>query len=515
MLSYQRTVLREAYLPELEEKVKRTPYEGSLCALLGARLAEAHEQGRSSEMLRRAIGSGENNAYLWQTLAASIAAQGDIPRAMADLRLGARMVPAARTLRDAQQRITALGSDPSPFAAAQAICPEGPGPLTSLYARGSILNGVFVWWAARHPEGSGFATREQWAAQKPNDAETQRLWGLALLKNRRLPEAGTVLNHAALLAPNSPKIHLAVAQALEAAGRDSSAGLEYIKALKLQRDWLPALLGLGKNAERSGLTFARRAYLRATLLFPDSADAWIGLGRSSVENSATWDEALKDFQRAERLSPQRTDFYIEYADALKKNRRIPEAESILRRRLQEASDDALCRTRLGELLMAGQKFPASDREAEEQFRTAIRLAPRALPAKQQLGLLLLRQKRIPEAITVLESARQDNPYEVTVLNTLAKAYSLNRQPESASAVFAKARRIFTQQQQILVLEIGKQKDFGNEHIHRQLAALYKNVDDIDKSEQEMQMAALLHRDPEGTMQSIHRFRNQASAVLPD
>ena len=54
--AWQQTRLREAYLPDLEAQAQRSPTDGRLLALLGARLMEAGEQDAAAETLRRGVG---------------------------------------------------------------------------------------------------------------------------------------------------------------------------------------------------------------------------------------------------------------------------------------------------------------------------------------------------------------------------------------------------------------------------------------------------------------------------
>jgi len=271
------TALREAYLPELQAQSRRDPHNGVLLALLGGRLAEAHDP-EAADRLRQAVAAGEGTELVWQTLAATAAVQGDAPRALADLSLGLRSLRISPVLENALLRARMLGPHPPPALLAQAICPQGPEPLVRAYTRGSALNGVFTWWGRHFPESSGFATREDWARSAPNNPQALRLYGEALVRNGRLADAGAPLRRAVALAPNSPAAHLALADALARGGLPAKAGLEYIAALKLRPDWLPALLGLGRSALNAGLKYAGDAFGRATQIAPQSAEAWIGLG---------------------------------------------------------------------------------------------------------------------------------------------------------------------------------------------------------------------------------------------
>ena len=225
----------EAYLPQLEAAAQHSPYDGRLLGLLGGRLAEAHEYSPASVALQHAVAAGENNPELWLTLAACAAATGD-PESGAYLKVGARSAPSP-AIADALARVQALGSDAPPNTLARAICPQGAAPLLARYGAGSILSRWADWSGRRHPESSGFSTRQKWAADAPDDAQAQRLWGEALTQNRRFREADPVLQQAVTLAPDSPKVHLAIADLRDRSGQPGQAILEYIAALKLRPHW--------------------------------------------------------------------------------------------------------------------------------------------------------------------------------------------------------------------------------------------------------------------------------------
>ena len=511
--AWDKTARREASLPQLEGQVRRSPDDGLLLALLGARLAEAHER-QSADALRRSLAAGERSEVLYQTLAASLAAEGESARALNDLRLGRHSLPGGAPALDAAlARAQALGPEPDPLALAQAICPDGPVPLVASYTQGSFLNGIVSWWGRSHPDRSGFATRQEWAQAEPGNAQAQRLWGLALLTNRRLPEAGAVLANAAALAPRSPAAHLALARALEAGGLTSKAGLEYVTALDLHPDWPPALLGLGQNSQQAGLKYARQAFERTAQLAPDSASAWAGLGSACLSNDADLRQSLRAFQTAARLDPARTDFDDDYAEALRKNGHADEAEVLLRHRLAAAPDDAVAHYRLGGLLMETDPTPARMAEAEAQTGAALRLLPHQAGAERQLGTILLGEGHLMEALHATQAAVSDGPYEVQARHVLAQIYGRLGQPALAEQVSARATQLFSLQQQANVLENQREGRFLEPRYHQELARVYHLTGQQGKASQEERMLSLLRRDPQGAARSYRDYQASLARAL--
>jgi len=489
------TARREAYLPQLEAESARAPYDGPLLALLGGRLTEAHEFRAAARTLERAIAVGEKTPPVWLTLAAADAASGN-PGALAIVRVGRRDRDAPE-LRDALARASALGPHPTAAALARALCPDGASPLLARYAAGSPLNGWAERAGRRRPARSGFETRRAWAAAQPNDAEALRWWGLALLQNRRAPEAGPVLERAVVLAPASPAAWLAAGEARDALGSPSSASLAYLAALKRRPDWAPALEGLGRDALALGLPGAAAdVFARAVRADGGNADAWAGLGRADVRAQQNYDQALAAFGNAARIAPGRTDFLDDYALALKSSARAGEAEALLRRRLQAAPDDAFASFSLGTVLLDDRPTPAREAEAEARTRAALRLDPSALEARRQLGRILLGRGRTAEGLALLRSVLAADPSDVQALRTLAGGERQAGRPDLAARFFAQAGTLFNDTQAIDVLKAQVQQAPSDAALHARLAALYARTGQAARAAEERNIVALLRAHPD-------------------
>ena len=512
--AWQGTTRREAYLPQLEAQALRSPTDGPLLALLGARRMEASEDTGAGDALRQAIAAGESSETTWQALAGAVAASGDRNRAIADLRLGIKTLPNAIELQNALARARTTDPKTPPPVLALAILPDGPAPLLQTYAAGSRLNGLTEWWGRRHPEGSGFATRQTWAAEQPGNAQAQRLWGEALLRNRRVGEAGPVLTNAVALAPHSPAANLALAHCLEQAGDSRRAELQYLTCLKLRPDWLPALLGVGTTALRNGLGGqAVDAFTRATQVDAHSADAWIGLGRAQLHTGVAFDRALTAFDAAARLAPGRTDYLDDYADALRHGSRWDEAETLLRRRLAVASDDALAHYLLGLVLDSSRPTPERVAEAEAQTREALRLSPHNPLADVQLAQLTLDKGQALAAAALLTDSLAGRPDDPKTLLLLARAFQQAGQPGPAAQASARAKTTMQQQQRADVLADRSRRSPLDGGLHQQLADLYMRLGQPDKARREADMARLIQSDPRRAAQEFNAFDTTVHQAL--
>lgn len=511
--AWRETQRREALLPKLEAEARRNSYDGRLQALLGGRLMEAGEYPAADAALEHAVAVGEKTDLVWLTLASAKAASGDA-RALGYLAVGAKETPSALTTA-ALGRCGALGRGAPFLAVARAICPQGPEPLVAAYTQGSYLNGVAEWWGHQHPEESGFATRQQWAGRQPDDAQAQRLWGQALRENRRFPEAATALERAVALAPASPAAHLALADLLESQVLPAQASLEYIACLKVRRSWLPALLGLGRTtlAENLPLT-ASDVYAEATRVAPQSADAWVGLGRADMDARQNYDLALRAFQTASRLAAGRTDFLADYARALRQNGRMADAEAMLRRCVAAAPADGRSHYLLADLLLDYDPTDARLSEAQAETEEAMRLAPQSWAAQQQMAVVQMRRKKPKEAIAWLQRVLAADPSNVSAMLILANAYQQAGLTPQARQASQRAAALSSAMQKIDVMNARAVADPSDLEAHQQLAGLYARTGQTDKAHQEQEVVRLLHTSPAGRAHSAQSLTSLVTGVLP-
>lgn len=512
--AWRATQQREAYLPQLETQARRHPDDGPLLGLLGGRLMEAGEFPAAADTLKQAAAAGEREESLWLALAASNAASGQTGRAVADLRLGIANLPHAPLLPARLKQAQSLGPNASPGQLAQTISPEGAEPLLGVYARGSFLNGIVSWWGRRHPDSSGFATRQEWVQARPDDAEAQRFWGMALMQNRRLPEAVAVLHQSVALAPQSPASHLALADALRLGGHLPEAAQEYIAALRLHPNWLPAIMGLGAAFQASAIpTYALQAYTRATQVAPRSVDAWIALGTLEEQNEGLTAESVAAFQNAARLAPDRTDYCAEYAGALRLANRRDEAEVQVRRRLSQVPDDAYAHFLLGLLLMENKATPERLTEAESHLREALRLSPHNPVAEVQLSDLLLDRGQAPESAQLLSDSLLRSPYERRAILLLSRAYRLTGHPDLAEKAAQRAKVLLKDEDRSSVMEGDKHLHAMDIPFHQRLADLYDRTGLRDKAAQERLIIQRLQTAPQKSLQSSQELEKAVNAVL--
>ena len=504
--AYQRTILREADLPQLEALAQQSPFDATLQVVLGGRLSQAGEYLAATDHFQKAVAAGATQADVWQIWAAAVAAAGKRRDALAVLELGKNRVRTAQEaalLKEAQSRALSTPETAPPGAVARAICPTGIDAILAKRTPGSFLNGLFAWQGRRYPEQSGFLTRQRWAADEPDNPQALRWWGVALVGNRRLAAAESVLSHAVTLAPQDLEIRLALADVLRQSGAAARAGREYEAILKQRKDWPPALLGLGQVAlDKSLIGLSVSVYQRATKVAPQSADAWIGLGRAYYSTHIQIGQSVTAFQKAVALAPERTDFYPDYCRALRLTFHYAEAEALIRRRLSVAPDDSQSHFLLAALLRDFEPTPERESEMERELRTSLELAPDSEATKTELAQLLLRRNKPEEAISLLNDVLTKDELNVKAIQMLERAYRQAGTPDIAERFRQHAEGQVRLAKRLGELEDAEHRSPGDPKIHASLAELYATLGRAVEAEQEKQFAAYLHQRPVSAKRGI-------------
>lgn len=515
LVPWPETVRREAYLPELESQSKDALSDGRLQALVGARQIEAGDYGAAAQSLRQALAAGEAGPSVWLNLAAALDANGERPRAVANLRLALKNDPQNAELKAAAERVSQVPPGAQVGGLAPALAPDGPRPIVEQLTQGSFLNGVSSWWGHNHPDASGFTTRQLWAQTQPKDALAQRLWGLALLRNRRPREAQTPLIQAVALAPQSVEAHLALAGWQEQDGKNAAAALEYIATLRLKRDIPDALLGLGRASLASGhVGHAARAFRRASEVAPNALEAWTGLGRAIQLTGVGYDQSAAAYAKAAQLAPKDTSFFNDYSISLDKIARQSEVETLLRARVAAAPTDALAHHLLGRVLMNLNPTPARIAEAEAQTRAALKLQPGNPLSGIQLAQLLFQQNKAPnEAIKLLKSAIERDPFNRNSLLLLARVYSRSGQDDLADAMSAQAAKLFDNQQKLTALKDQERNSVLSRPEREQMAKLYQLTGGASNARRQRTILELTATDSQKVKRAEDQYNADIDQVL--
>lgn len=501
------TQLREAYLPELEERAHSEPTNGPLLAVLGGRHAEAGDFTTAAHVLERAVATGENGSDVWLTWAAALAASGERERAGAVLKAALKQPSAHAAAQEALERCKPLPPTATAQELARAISPDSPSAFVARRTPASPLSTLF------HP--SGFATRQAWAKASPNDPQRQILWAEALLKNGRYLEAGTVAEALLKTSPKDTRTQLVMAEAHRLSGAIAKAGLEYTAILKEQPNLLEAQLGMGRVAlEKSLYPIALEVFTKATQNAPENPDAWIGLGRAHYNQRLNFGAAVEAFEKAKKLAPERTDFSISFANALRAIFRWEDAEKLLRERLLDVPDDAECHFQLAAILLDRNRTPEREAEAEKLLRRSLELEPQAVTAMARLGSLLVSQSKPKEAIPLLEAVIADDMYHVAATKDLAQAYRQSgrlKEAKEAQESFAQLTQYIEQRN---FLDDQLRREPMRADLHEKIAALLEQGNEKEKAKLHRDAAFMLRKDPKKAARGLSALNRALASTEP-
>jgi len=154
-------------------------------------------------------------------------------------------------------------------------------------------------------------------------------------------------------------------------------------------------------------------------------------------------QAVKDFENASKLSPQKNLPAVARAVVLLELGETPKAVALLRRTATDSPNDYLVQYILGEALNRSGPAPASAEENEtvRALEKSVGLNPDFAASRAVLGKLLLRRNEIDRAITELEKALELDPKETSSLYQLALAHRKKGNLERARELFAKVDRV--------------------------------------------------------------------------
>lgn len=518
---WQRAVYREAYLPELEKAAKAHPTDGYLLTLLGLRYAEAGEFRPAARVLEQATGTGTKAPAVWLTWAACEAADNRPLKAEQILgyAINSKNCQPPAPARAALNRLQSLKStathDITGGEAAHAISPDEPTQVTaSFLGTADMFDRLQDWKSRRDPEQSGFDFRRRDASQNPNDPLAQVRWIEALRRNNRLRD-GQKAGQAALVAfPQNPKIITAYADVLYSGGALAAAGVQYRRALTLDPNYPPAVLGLAKvGLDTQLFRIAVSNYEKATQLTPQDADAWVGLGRACYSDSHRYDKALAAFETAGRLAPARTDFFPYWADALVANYRVADAEALLLRRLAEAPDDARTHYLLGRLIYDNKATPERLALAEKHLRRSLEIEPNAPIVKIALAKLLLDKAdtvQNAEAGALMGDVMESDPLNVLAARLLATAYQKIGRKDRAEETQRLALQLAEYAEHVRTLEDRERENPRDVTIHQNLATLYATGGEADKARRQQDMVYMLTHHRALAEQGLTRLSNAVS-----
>lgn len=188
------------------------------------------------------------------------------------------------------------------------------------------------------------------------------------------------------LDPYDSRNHYKLGLSFQVLNRMQEAAASYLRALRLNPND-------GKSAMNLGLVYlalnqtsdAARWIKRSTELEPDNAAAFANLG-VALDALGQYPQAEVAYRRSLELDTTQPITVLNLGSNLVLQNRGVEAAALLEQVVQK-SDSALARKRLGDALALQRKIEP----AVEEYRAALKLDPRYVPALNDLGRLLIQQ----------------------------------------------------------------------------------------------------------------------------
>jgi tetratricopeptide (TPR) repeat protein len=294
-----------------------------------------------------------------------------------------------------------------------------------------------------------------------NPAELKRI-GEVLLMAGEYTSAATAFERGVEADPNDPQLHHDLGRANLQLGKLSEAQREEQLALDLRGGQYPeALVGLGDIAlARNDYGGAVAQYNSAVKLDAGSTAAYLGLGRAAAA-SGNWAVAQAHFSDAVRSDPQSAEAHLwlaeslvrqsnprvaidEYARALALKPNYPEAYFGLAQAqmaigqydlARQNRDSALVlRPSFAEALLLQGKLDeqqGDDAAAIQQYSAAIQSNSKLAEPSYRRALLYMRNDRLDEATSDLETAIDIQPNFPEAHYWLGRAYLAQGQPKAA------------------------------------------------------------------------------------
>lgn len=217
----------------------------------------------------------------------------------------------------------------------------------------------------------------------PGDAETVRLYAIALLQLGRVGEARAALSEAQRLAPRSVDVLCNLGSVLLADGDAAAAVVVLEQAYALAPAHPAVLNGLGNARRAAGdLAAAREAYRAGTRAMPNYVGAWFNLAAAELALGEI-EPAERDARHALGLAPGHPEGLLLLGHVLGAQRRYAEAEAAYAAGARSAPRDARFPYQAGLMAEEQKKFAAS---AEAHAR-ALALDPNLHHALGQLVYL--------------------------------------------------------------------------------------------------------------------------------
>lgn len=243
------------------------------------------------------------------------------------------------------------------------------------------------------------------------------LFSATVARNRDYRSSLSIWTDTVEKAPDNPRAHYNLANALSASGRAAEAIPHYETALRLQPGYVAAHYNLASAFAQLGRTTdAEFQYSAALRLDPNAPDVHANLA-ALLLRSGRFAEAVVHYEAARRLGPLTADEHALFGRALAEANRLPEAKTELEETLRLHPGHADAHLYLGTLL----SVTGHSAEAVAHFSAVVRQRPEDFGARGALADTLVEIGRGREAIPHYEFVLHAHPNDRETRAALERA----------------------------------------------------------------------------------------------
>jgi tetratricopeptide (TPR) repeat protein len=243
--------------------------------------------------------------------------------------------------------------------------------------------------------------------------------------------------------PDDAQIHFQLGYAYTAQQKMSDARLEYQKATELNSQLAPAFLNLGLTEMSNDPAAAATALQRAAELLPDQERPKLLLA-TALAHSGKTDEAIAQYQAAEKLDANDVDVHLGLAQALLDKKDAAGAEQEFRAAVALNGQDPSAHYGLGDCLIAEKKYE----EGAAEIGTYLQARPNDDRARMARASALIEAMKYDEALAEMDHTGPATRESLEALELRYDALEGARRDDEALATLKQAAALAPQDAEI-------------------------------------------------------------------
>jgi tetratricopeptide (TPR) repeat protein len=258
------------------------------------------------------------------------------------------------------------------------------------------------------------AEYEEALALNPDDCCLRENFAQFLDETGDLAEAPAQEQQVSDLLPQNPVTPCIIGRLFVRLGDEQGAEKNFLRALAIREDYVPALDEIGMIRANQGKTVeAARYFSRALKIDPDSVETYQNRGFME-QNEGNWNQAIGHYHAAADRQPNGPVAYFYHAVSAVADNQLDKAADYFNTAIQ--LDPNFWQARYlfgGELASAGRI-----EDAQAQFAQVVRARPDFAPGHLNDGLTLAKLGKTDEALKELQITLRLNPTNLAALQNL-------------------------------------------------------------------------------------------------